>query len=362
MKKLLKLILICTLFFCLVAFSPSGQDLSLNGDQIIFGETYALQSGEKLEGNLLLLGGVANLENRSIINGNVTVLGGVMEADGTINGDTTVIGGSVTLGDNAIVNGNLNTITGHLNRSENAIISGTINDSEDGLISINGMNLPSFSFTPQKAATTGLDFLFGVLKSFGQVLVLSALAIFMILVMPNSSRVIASALTHKTWSALGIGFLAVLVTPFLILVLSITIILIPIAVLVVLAFSLSILLGWLVIGFEIGERMKTMFKASWHAAISALIGTSTLTLLAKSLSLIPCIGWVLPAVVSVLGLGAVIMTLWGTKPGSDSLVIKPEPLPATDQSASFPTGQDATVGGEKNASAAINGSNKEEIS
>jgi len=177
---------------------------------------------------------------------------------------------------------------------------------ENTTTSLKGLNSNSWP--------TGLAFLWNVAKFLIQALVLSALSILMVLLMPKPVDTVIKAIVSKPWSSVGYGFLTAFALPLVALILAVTILLAPISFLALVGFVLSILFGWLIIGFEIGNRLQTMFKAQWHPALSAGLGTLILTLLAKGVSLIPCIGWILPFIVAIIGLGAVIVTIWGSRP------------------------------------------------
>ncbi|MCJ7695792.1 MAG: polymer-forming cytoskeletal protein [Anaerolineaceae bacterium] len=315
MKKLIKVnLLVIVVVFIALALPTSAHAMQLS-DRIVFGESYILGSNETLEGNLLLMGGIATLETSSIVSGDVTILGGVLEADGTIQGDLTVLGGTVTLKDHAILEGNLNAQAGYVSQSENAIIEGKFSETLERF-PLNFLNKASSPLSGLKTNTwsTGLDLVWNIAKFLIQALVLSALSILMVLLMPKPVDTVINAMVTKPWSSVGYGFLTGFALPLIALILAVTILLAPISFLALVGFVLSILFGWLIVGFEIGNRLQIMFKAKWHPALSAGLGTLLLTLLAKGVSLIPCIGWILPFIVAVIGLGAVIVTIWGSKP------------------------------------------------
>lgn len=315
MKKIFKINLLVLVVVLLALALPTSVHAMQLSDRIVFGETYMLGSNETLDGNLLLMGGIATLETSSTVSGDVTILGGVLEADGTIEGDLTVLGGTVTLNDHAILEGNLNAQAGYVSQSENAIIEGEFSETLDRF-PLNFLDKASSPLSGLKTNTwsTGLDLVWNIAKFLIQALVLSALAVLMVLLMPKPVDTVIKAMVGKPWSSVGYGFLTAFALPLVALILAVTILLAPISFLALVGFVLSILFGWLIIGFEIGNRLQIMFKAKWHPALSAGLGTLFLTLLARGVSLIPCIGWILPFIVSVIGLGAIIITVWGSKP------------------------------------------------
>jgi len=133
--------------------------------------------------------------------------------------------------------------------------------------------------------------------------------------------------------------------------LTVTIILIPVAAAVVVALFVAGVFGWIAIGYEIGQRFTAAIHQNWHPAFSASLGVFTLTLVAKALTGIPvlnCVGWLVPFLLGLAGLGAVLMTRFGTQsvvapaavesaslaPVAPAAPVAPEPeSPATDPAA-----------------------------
>jgi len=331
MKKINKFLLtVFVIMFVVLAFPTAVQAKSIP-DEIVFGESYTLDSNETLDGNLIVMGGVATLEESSVITGGVTVLGGVLDANGTILGNLVVISGTATVGDHALVEGKILAPSGFVNISEQAEVYGTITEDFLDHFNFNNLNIdsPSLKTLQNNSWSFGVNLLVNLMRVVAQTLVLAALSMMMILIMPKPAETITKAIINQPWPVIGFGLLTTLALPIAALILAITLILAPVSLLALVAFALSILLGWLVIGYEIGNRMQVMFKTNWHPAVSAGLGTLVLSLLAKGANLIPCIGWILPFFVAVVGLGAVILTIWGTKPyprqiGETQAVIEPE--------------------------------------
>jgi purine-cytosine permease-like protein len=128
----------------------------------------------------------------------------------------------------------------------------------------------------------------------------------------------------------------------LVTALAITICLSPAAVLVALALSAAGLLGWLAVGARIGRRFLRALKAGKVTPLwSASLGTLIITLVAVGLSNAFCLsplGWLLTFLVGCFGLGAVVLTRFGTvhyvpgqgatrtKETAQPVVVEDEPL------------------------------------
>jgi hypothetical protein len=103
------------------------------------------------------------------------------------------------------------------------------------------------------------------------------------------------------------------VAPILILLMAITIIGLPVSFLTVVALVVAAVFGWIAIGVEVGRRMAEAFDWELHPAAAAGIGTLAVSFVVGGIGLIPCIGWLAPLLVGSAGLGAVILTRFGSR-------------------------------------------------
>ena len=153
-------------------------------------------------------------------------------------------------------------------------------------------------------------------NAFGQALGLAVLAMLVMLFLaPHADRV-AHAIIAQPLTAGGLGLLTIIVAPIALVLLTITIILIPVVAIVVVALVVAAVFGWIAIGYEIGQRFTIAIHQNWHPAFSAGLGVFALTLVANALTGIPvlnCVGWLVPFLLGLAGLGAVIMTRFGTQ-------------------------------------------------
>ena len=137
----------------------------------------------------------------------------------------------------------------------------------------------------------------------------------MLFLAPHADRV-AHAVLAQPLTAGGLGLLTVVVAPITFILLTITIILIPVVALAVVALVVAAVFGWIAIGYEIGQRFTTAIHQNWHPAFSAGLGVFALTLVSSALTGIPvlnCVGWLVPFLLGLAGLGAVIMSRFGTQ-------------------------------------------------
>lgn len=341
MKKLIKLLLVAAILFLTLAPTPvlaqeptPQPENRIRGDQLVIGNTFSLRENEVLEGNILVIGGIASTAVGSRIEGDVMLVGGTLSVDGKVNGNIVSIGGAINLNDEAVVNGDLSLLGGTLQRSNLAVINGGVNQ--------NAPDAFDFDF-PETGKwwnpfNSGRSLLARVLSALFQSLAMGILAVLVGLLLPHNIKNIAATVTREPLVSGGIGLLTIIVAPIAFLLLIITILLIPVSFLGFIALSLAVLLGYIAVGFEIGQRLAGLFKTTWHPSISAGLGSLLLALVTSFTNLIPCIGWVLGFVATVVGLGAVITSRVGSEKYVNQLI--KAVMPSTGGIPSPITGQE----------------------
>ncbi len=324
MKKLVyTLILLAALLVPTVPAAALGP--SLDG-RVIIGQDFTLKSGETLTGDLVIIGGQAEVENGAVVQGDTVVIGGNLQLDGQVDGNAVVIGGLVSLGSQASLAGDAVTIGGSVQRAEGARIGGDI---------ISNFPPPTLRFpsgaateTPPLPAQPRFHLDFGPLGSaasvFFQALGLGALAMVLtVFLHPQLDRV-AQAAAGQPFIAGSIGVLTVIAAGMTTLILAVTLILIPEAIATVLLVVLAWLFGVVAVGMEVGDRFTKAIHRSWEPVLSAGLGTFLLAIVVGTVNLVPCIGWLAPVLVGLMGLGAAVITLFGTRTSPQT----PTALPA----------------------------------
>jgi len=340
MKKLLFALSILTLLLFPIA-SVHAFTGNLDG-RVVFGQSFTLKSGETLEGDLVVFGGAVTVEENATVKGNVVVIGGSLVMDGSATGDAVVIGGVMTMGDKSSVAGNVTTVGGSLQRAAGAQVGGQIVTN----IPSPNVQTPTTPSAPSPQTITANGFTpivraFGVL---GTAIVFAMLAMLLaIFLQPQLDRV-AQASVAEPIIAGGIGLLTAFVSPIalvvLVVILVVTILLIPVAVLAFVAWAILIVLAWLLgvlaIGLEVGERFTKAIHQSWAPVLSAGLGTFLLMFVLGAFAMIPCIGWIPEFLVGMIGIGAVVMTSFGTRALQRPGVIASSPDPSASGTPPLP--------------------------
>lgn len=313
-KIFMYLVLIVALLWPVTAFARDNYD-----DRVVFGGTFTLESGETHQGSLAIFGGAVTTEPDSTVNGDVVLIGGTIELGGTVNGNVVGIGGAVRLTEDANVNGDVVTIGATLRREDGAVINGQV---------VNGMDIP-FSTTipgfvdegeiipplkPIPEVRVNTNPILEIIWFFFSTFLYAGLAVLLVMFLSTHvERVANAALTQPVITA-GAGLLTAVLAPLALIAITITIILIPVTLVAVLLLVAAWLFGWVALGFEVGRRIANALNLELAPAISAGIGTFVLLFVLGGFSqLIPCIGWLPQTLVGLWGLGAVLMTRFGTQ-------------------------------------------------
>ena len=341
MNKKINFLLLLVLLVIL-AFPGTAFAKGLGDDRIVAGNSFTLYSGESLDGNLIVFGGTAMTETDSQVEGDVVVLGGVATIDGVVEGNVVGIGGVVNLDENADIEGDLITVAAALNREPGAEVSGQV---------INGFNVPALSALPanidipswsfsQPTIFPGTFTIWGVFWFIFRTLLWGAIAALVVLILPNPTSRVSKSVANQPLISGGVGLLTVLIAPIILILLVITCILSPLSLLGALVLLVAWYFGRVAIGLEVGLRIAKVFNREWPLPLSAGIGTFGLALVVDGLGTIsPCIGWLIGILVGVFGLGAVLLTRFGSHsyPPEDAvsvvsegqLIPDPSPLPET---------------------------------
>jgi hypothetical protein len=311
MKKI-GLALLLAILLALLAMPVYADDP--DGDVVIWGNSYTLESGETIRGDLLVYGGDVKLEEDSKVDGDVILFGGNLTAAGEIDGDVTVWGGNVKIKSSATVRGAVHAIGGNVDREEGA--------------DVRGEEFEGFPFKPPTPPTPPTppritrtwpshqwasrwfkrigDMFRGI---FGMV-VMIVLGILVVVFIPHHTNTVAETIVKAPLQSFLTGLAAWVAVPLVALVLAITVCLSPVAVIVVLIAGVALLLGWIAAGLLLGVKVvRAVTNQEPNPVAAVAIGILLLSLL----SFIPCLGFVLTAVVLTWSLGAVAYSFFGTR-------------------------------------------------
>jgi len=325
MNKYMKYIVLFVTMMVLV-IPGTAMAKELRDDRVVAGGTFTLESGEILNGSLIIFGGTAAIEEESVVEGDVVVLGGIVTVNGLVEGNLVGVGGVVNLNEMATVDGDLTTVAATLNRDPGAQVNGQV---------VTGIDIPALSVLPgsidiptitrlQPAVNPATYTLWRVFWFIFRTLLWGALAALIVMFLPNPTQRASDAIIDQPIMAGGVGLLAIIVVPIILVLLAITCILSPVSLLGALALVVAWVFGRIAIGLEIGKRIAKSFKQDWPLPLAAGVGTFGLALVVDSVgTFIYCVGWLIPTIVGLFGLGGVILTRFGTRDYPSREVIVP---------------------------------------
>jgi len=333
MKIKFRLTHILLLLTLLILPTRSVYAQSPGGDVVLFGQDYTLKSDEILNGSLAVIGGNVLIEEGAKVNGDVAVIGGNITINGDIDGDMAVIGGNVliaatvdgniaiigsqaSLTKTAVVNGDIATIGGNVEKDPGAKITGDITNNAPP--SIEAPQVPSVPAQPNQPSSPDVNVSFSsfwnIAGAFGRAIVVACIGMLLTLFLQPQLDRTSDAIVRQPFAAGGFGLLTVIAAPVAVLIMTLTLILIPVSLLVVFLVLPAVwVFGMAALGQEVGIRFTRAINQSWAPVLSTGFGTFLLMLLAGLVNLIPCIGWLPAFGVTLMGIGGVAMTWFGTR-------------------------------------------------
>lgn len=296
--------------------------------QVVFGQDYTLKSGDTLDGDLVVIGGQATIEEEAQVTGNVVIIGGSLSLAGQISGDAVVIGGLVSMGEKSKVSGDVVTMGGTLQRATGAEIGGNVVTNLPAP-NIQIQNPSTVTVTPFVAIPPriegGFNLLGRTIGTFFLALLVGVIAMGLTLFLHPQLDRVAQAMVAQPFVSGGMGLLTVFVAPVAILILLVTIILSPVALAAAILLALAWLFGVIALGLEVGNRFTQAIHQYWAPVLSAGLGTFTLVMILGVVNFVPCIGWLAGFLVALVGIGAVVMTMFGTRTILSSGMLPPAP-------------------------------------
>jgi hypothetical protein len=261
------------------------------------------------------------------------MIGGNTEVSGTLAKDLVLIGGQVHLKDTAVVHGDIATVGGQVSRDPKAQVDGNMVENIPApTIEIPNLpirpNLPNVPNVPKPPIIHVDANPFGeAMNVILRAIAVAALAMLLALFLQPQLERVSDAILRQPVLAGSFGLLAAVVAPLAILILVVTIILIPVALLVVIVLPLAWLFGIIALGQEVGERFTQGINQTWAPVLTTGFGTFLLMLVGGYIGMIPCVGWIAPFLIGVVGIGGVILTWFGSRSGPGTLAVQPVEVP-----------------------------------
>lgn len=309
-------VLLVALVLLFVAATPALAD-SARGGQVLFGRSFELPAGQVVDGDVAVFGGSVVLGAGSRVRGDVAVFGGPIDIAGQVDGNVFCFGASVRLRSTAVVEGDLFT-TGELIEESGAVVRGhrmgALREGVGGRVETPVRPRPNISPLPP-SVLSGRWFwepfgslLNGFFRAVLGTLAMVAVGVLIVLLVPGLLQTVSETLTAHPLPSIGVGLLTGVVAVVVIPLLAITCIGLPLG---LLALALAVLFGWIAAALALGDRLLEALKQTRRETLlSVVVGVVFLALLAN----VPCLGWLVGLLIAAWGLGAVVLTRFGTVP------------------------------------------------
>jgi len=338
--KIISFILLLTLLLL-----PTGNAYAQgpSGDVFLMGQNYTLKSGETLDGSLAVIGGNITIEKGAIVNGDTVLVGGNIAMDGKANGEVVIVGGNLTVASKvdggivvvggqvdltktAVVTGDITSVGGQVNKAPGAEVGGNIVNNAPPITIPDVPNVPNIPNIPNvpNVPTPNANPFWEMAGVVGRALAIALIGMLLTLFLQPQLERVADAVTHQPLIAGSFGLLTVVVSPIAILILSVTIILIPVALILALILPLAWLFGMVALGQEVGERFTKAINQTWAPVLTTGSGTFLFVLVLGFFGMIPCVGWLASFLVSLIAIGGVAMTMFGSRTAPGKIVTQPQ--------------------------------------
>ncbi len=307
MKKWMSVLLTLLLFvsLSLPVWADDGE-----GQSVLPGESIVIGPGETVQGDLAVMGGKVELQEGGRVNGDTVVIGGTAVIDGEVDGHLVVLGGTLDLRSHALIRQNLFTFASSVSRDAGATVQGETIEGFRG----RSFELPEIRTWPttqpwQWDEHPFVNLLGRFMRFMLNLVALVVLGVLLVLFLPRQTAVVSQAVTEAGWTSFAVGLLTFLVSLALVPLLVIICVGIPVAILLIIALVAAAVFGWIAIGILVGHRILAALHVSpQQPVLEIFVGIVVLTLLAE----VPCVGWLLGAIAGAVGLGAVVLTRFGT--------------------------------------------------
>ncbi|MEJ2108415.1 MAG: zf-HC2 domain-containing protein [Acidobacteriota bacterium] len=283
-------------------------DIAGNVDGDVFGFAMTLRTNGDVGKNLWAFAQTMAIDAEGSLGQNATVFGANINADGSIGRDLSAFGAFVDVSGN--VGRDLNVSGEKLTVQRTSVIGRNLNakiklekniqiDPEATILGTTNVSQPEEKIRPNKYLTFG--FYFGqFLRIAGSFL----MGMLLFWLLPGMKKAPLRDMRGLLISG-GIGFIAAVATPIAALILVITLIGIPLAVTSLLFWLLALYFAKIVVGRYLGGMLlKNGRDTMGHTASTLLIGLVLIVIVVN----LPYIGGIINVLLTILGLGALLVT------------------------------------------------------
>lgn len=259
--------------------------------------------------NITTVGGSVEIADSAKINGSVTVGSGNINIFAPINKGVTAGAGQLTIGN--IIEGDVQAGVGQITFTPRGKVNGNLTywsdakaqltqNQVEGKITHNIPPKPSKeSRDTARMIASGFNPAFNILSFFAALLV----GLLLVRFMPDYVQRTANVVLNKPFQSLGVGFLAIILSPIVFVLLFITIIGIPLDLMLLAGFMILVYLAKIYVGVAIGQKVLKQVNKKAALGWSLVLGL----LIYYILTMIPIVGFFFWMSAGFIGLGAIFL-------------------------------------------------------
>lgn len=322
---------ILILFVLFLLLIPTGAALAQSSDTTVL-------SGDTVNDDIVLLEGDLTIEEGATVNGDVTILDGDATIAGRVNGNVVLFDGQLNGEETAVINGDCLVLSGEIDDvSEQGLectnvssfapqLSGLL-DSIPAVPAIPAIPAaPAAPVIPVEPAapirpsfedvdSSGGGHFWGSLAgAIFRTIALGLVAFAVASIFPQQAQEVERTMRGKPMVSGIVGFLTMLAAP---MVIAVLLLVCGLGIVVAVALAAAWTLGWFAAGNIVGKRLAEWFHLQNRSLpVTMALGTAVLTFVLGLMGAIPFfIGeGLLGFVIAWIGLGAVALTKFGTRP------------------------------------------------
>jgi len=286
----------------IVALVAAGCDDGVLELGVVAGGALEVPAGSERAGWLVLLDGEVHVAAGARLTGTLLVLGGEARLDGRVDGNVVALSGAVALGAGASVGGDL-AVAGALDRDPGASIAGSVTVG------------PAVPETIAESVRSGPSGLGSVLA---RAATLAVLALMAGRFTPRAVDRVVEVVGRHALTALALGVLAFVVGLVLVVVMAFTVVLLPVSALALVVGVVAVMVGWSALGIALGTRVARSLAprgraGPWMLRLAPPAGVFVVVVVLGLLERLPVAGALIALVTTAVGLGAVLLTGFGTR-------------------------------------------------
>jgi len=263
-------------------------------------------------GNVTTGGGSVTFTDGSNVVGSVVAGAGALSLFGPIGKGITVGGGDITIGNS--VAGDVIAGVGQLTLTSDANVQGDLKywsskkaNVQTGAIVLGEtiQNLPKDDMDIKEKREGLAKALVGISIGLRLISLISSFIIGLLFIkfLPVYTQNVANKISSSFWSSFGVGFVAVLLTPFLFVMLLLTVVGIPIGFILLTIIFITLYISKIFVALALGNKVLKILNRKFSIGWTLVVGFVVYAILVS----IPIVGFFVHILAVLVGLGAILI-------------------------------------------------------